>query len=93
MPDMGFRSLFVLAKIGYELRSEFTDTLDDDVESAFGPLLEALDDTGNVLRLASNEYEWVSDEAFFEACSVATIEGPRTRNQKQSGTEYWSVAS
>ena len=93
MQDMGFKSLLVLAKIGYELRDEFADTLDDDVESAFGPLLEALDETGGILRLANAEYEWVSDGAFFEAYNAAGLEGSSTHIQKPSGVEQWSMAS
>lgn len=93
MQDMGFKSLLVLAKIGYELRDEFADTLDDDVESAFGPLLEALDETGGILQLANAEYEWVSDGAFFEAYSAAGHEGSSAHVEKRSGLEHWSMAS
>lgn len=93
MQDMGFRSILVLAKIGYELRNEFVDTVDDDVESAFGPLLDALENTGGILRLANAEYEWVSDEAFFEACSVASPEEPSNHKPKRVVAEGWSMAS
>ena len=93
MQDIGFRSLLVLAKIGYNLRDEFADTFDDDVESAFGPLLEALEGTGPILRLAGDEYKWMSDEAFFEACSVASAEDPLAHTHKQLGAEYRSMAS
>ena len=93
MRDMGFRSLLVLAKIGYELRDEFADTLNDDCEGAFGPLLDALEGTSTVLQLADDEYKWVSDEAFFEACSVARTEGSRTHTQKPVSAEHWSTAS
>jgi hypothetical protein len=93
MHGMGFRSLLVLAKIGYELRDEFADTLDADHEGAFGPLLEALEGTSKVLRLADDNYKWVSDEAFFEACTGATIEGAQTHTQKSVSAEHWSMAS
>ena len=93
MDDMGFRSLLVLAKIGYELRDEFADTLDADHEGAFGPLLDALEGTSKVLRLADDDYRWVSDEAFFEACSGATIEGARTHTQKSLSAKHWSMSS
>ncbi|CAO4138177.1 hypothetical protein [Methylorubrum extorquens] len=93
MPDMGFRSLLVLAKIGYDLRDEFADTFDDDFEGAFGPLLEALEGTGMALRLADDEYKWLSDEAFFEACSDATLEDPSTRTKTSTGARCWSLAS
>lgn len=93
MQNMGFRSLLVLAKIGYELRDEFADTLDDDHEDAFGPLLEALEGTSKLLRLADDEYKWMSDEAFFEACNGATIESSQTRTQKPVSAEHWSMAS
>ncbi len=71
MQDLGFKSLLVLAKIGYELRDTFAHTFDDDVRSAFGPLIEALDDTAGVLRLVDSEYNWVSDAAFFEVRAAA----------------------
>lgn len=93
MHGMGFRSLLVLAKIGYELRDEFADTFDDDHEGTFGPLLDALQSTSKVLRLADDDYKWVSDEAFFEACSGAMIEGARTHTQKPVNAEHWSMAS
>ncbi|WP_156653432.1 hypothetical protein [Methylobacterium sp. Leaf111] len=93
MNGMGFRSLLVLAKIGYELRDEFSDTLDDDVENAFGPLLEALDETGGILRLANAEYEWVSDEAFFEAYTAAGLGGSSASIQKPVEAKQWSMAS
>ena len=93
MQGMGFRSLLVLAKIGYELRDEFADTLDDDHEDAFGPLLEALEGTSKVLRLADDEYKWLSDEAFFEACSGDPIQGAQTHTQKSVSAEHWSMAS
>ena len=93
MQDVGFRSLLVLAKIGYNLRDEFADTFDDDVEGAFGSLLEALEGTSTVLRLAGDEYKWMSDEAFFEACSMASVEDPSTHTHKQLGAEYRSMAS
>ena len=67
MQDLGFKSLLVLAKIGYELRDEFAHTFDDDVRRAFGPLLDALDDSAGVLRLVAADDSWVSDAAFFEA--------------------------
>ena len=69
--ELGFRSLLVLAKIGYEMRAEFSDTLDDDIMGAFGPLVEALEDTKETLTLAPQDYEWVNDAVFFEACEVA----------------------
>jgi len=93
MQHIGFRSILVLAKIGYELRGEFADTLDDDVKSAFGPLLEALDETGSILRLTNQEYEWVSDEAFFEASSTVGLEGRLNETQRQIGAECWRMAS
>jgi hypothetical protein len=93
MHGMGFRSLLVLAKIGYELRDEFAGTLEADHEGAFGPLLDALEGTSKVLRLTDDEYRWVSDGAFFEACSGATIEGARTHAQKSVSAEHWSMAS
>jgi hypothetical protein len=93
MQDAGFRSLLVLAKIGYDLRDEFADTFDEDVGDAFGPLLEALEGTSTVLRLAGDEYRWMSDEAFFEACSMASAEDPSTHTHKQLGAEYRSMAS
>jgi len=76
MQNMGFRSVLVLAKIGHDLRKEFANTFDDDAGDAFGPLLEVLDGTRNVLRLAADEYKWVSDAAFFEACGMVDIERP-----------------
>lgn len=93
MLNMGFRSLLVLVKIGYDLRDEFADTFDDDFEGAFGPLLEALEGTGKVLGLAHDEYKWLSDEAFFEACSEATIEDPSIRTKTPTGARCWSLAS
>jgi len=68
---LGFRSLLVLAKIGFEMRSEFSDTFDDDVMDAFGPLVEALENARETLTLAAQDYEWVNDAVFFEACEVA----------------------
>lgn len=92
MQNMGFRSLLVLAKIGYELRDKLADTSGSDYEDAFGPLLEALEGASKILRLADDEYKWVSDEAFFEACSGAKIENSRTHAQNSVSVEYRSVA-
>lgn len=61
----GFRSLFVLAKIGYDLRDQFADTFEEPVDQAFGPLLEALEDARNVLSLAPDEYQSVSSDGSF----------------------------
>ena len=69
--ELVFRSLLVLAKIGFEMRAEFSDTLDDDITDAFGPLLEALEDMKGALTLTPQDYEWVNDAVFFEACEVA----------------------
>ena len=93
MQDMGFRSLLVLAKIGYDLRNEFSDTLDDDVESAFGPLLEALDGTRGMLRLSDTEYDWLSDAAFFEAYDAAALEEHSGHLQKRPHVQQLSLAS
>ena len=62
----GFTSLFVLAKIGYELRDQFADTFDEPVEDAFGPLLEALEDAKAVLSLGSDGYQWLSNDHPFQ---------------------------
>ena len=66
MRQYGFRSLFVLAKIGYNLRDEFADTFDEPPEEVFGSLLEALDDAREVLSLASSEYHWISNDTPFQ---------------------------
>ena len=69
MQQYGFRSLFVLAKIGYELRKEFADTFDEPIQDAFGPLIDALEDGKQVLSLASDEYEWGSNDNAFRYVS------------------------
>jgi len=43
MQDMGFRSLLVLAKTGYDLRKDFADTLKDNVERQLPRPLRELD--------------------------------------------------
>lgn len=66
MQQHGFRSLFVLAKVGYELRGQFADTFNEPVDEVFGSLLDALDDANGVLKLGLNEYGWVSDDCSFQ---------------------------
>lgn len=66
MQHNGFRSLFVLAKIGYDLQDHFSDTFGEPVDQVFGSLLNALEDAEGVLSLAPNEYNWVSDDFSFQ---------------------------
>jgi hypothetical protein len=72
MQRLGFRSPLVLTKIGYNLRDQLADTFHEPVEEAFGPLLSALDDAEAVLSLATNEYQWSSDDTSFRYARVGT---------------------
>lgn len=69
MQQYGFRSLLVLSKIGYELREEFADTFDEQIEEAFGPLLDALEGGEQVLSLAPDEYRWDRNDNAFQYAS------------------------
>ncbi|GJD98022.1 hypothetical protein OCOJLMKI_5261 [Methylobacterium iners] len=66
MQQYGFRSLYVLAKIGHELRKEFVNTFDEPVQEAFGPLLDALEMEEQVLSLTCDEYAWSGDDKTFQ---------------------------
>lgn len=43
-PQMGFRSLFVLAKLGFDLRCHYDYLLDEPMPDEFLPSLQALAD-------------------------------------------------
>lgn len=65
MQELGFRSLLVLTKIGYNLRDQFADTFQEPADEVFGSLLDALDDATGVLSLAPDEYQWSIDDCSF----------------------------
>jgi hypothetical protein len=71
MQHLGFRSLLVLTKIGYDLRDHFADTFDEPVDEAFGSLLDALDQAEAVLTLGADEYQWSSNDASFRYATIS----------------------
>ena len=69
MQQYGFRSILVLAKIGYDLREEFADIFHEPIADVFGPFLEALEDAKVVLSLGSDDYRWLSNDLPFQYAS------------------------